>query len=806
MPLDEIRYAWRSLRRSPSFAATATLALAIGIGANVAIFSLVDALLVRPFPLHEPDRIVEVWEDASHIGFPRNNPAPANFLDWKARNHVFGDLAAQRGDLYALTGDGEPEQVEGSPVTYNLFPLLGVSPILGRNFSKDEDRPGGGFVVLISYRLWQQRYGADPAMVGRDIVLDSTKCRVIGVMPRGFLFPRDSDIWIPMALSREAWAQRGNHYLHAFARLRPGVTLADAQRDMAGIMAQLAREYPETNTNVGAAVVGLRDQMLGKLDLALRVLAAGVALVLLICCANIAGLMLARAAGRGREMALRAALGAGRWRLVRLGLYESLLIGYAGTLGGVLFASEVVPWLGQLVPQSIAGWAQPRIDFRLLAFASLLSIAAAAVSGILPALTASRVHLAASLQQGGRGGIGGGGAIRRVLVASEVALTVVLAVGAGLMLQTVWRLAHVDLAFQPEGVLTLRTSVSSRGSVYREFNARNSFYRQVLAKVSTIPGVAAAGYTTFLPLTNRGGTSGVLVEGAPPPRPGQISDANHRSVSPDYFRAIGTPLLAGRYFTAFDGRDAAAVAIINDAMAKLFWPGQNPIGRRFRMDDDGQPWATVVGIVATARQAALDEAGRPEMYFPSSQEFGGQGYFAPRDLAVKVKGNPLDYAAAVRAAVWSVDRNQTIADVQPLTTLVDKELAAQREQLWLLASFAGIALLLAAIGLYGLLSHLVVQRTRDIGVRMALGARQSQVLGGVMKEGLSLVGIGLAAGALGAGVSTRIMASLLYGVRSGDLSTYAAVAAVLTITGAVACYVPARRAAKIDPMAALRSE
>jgi len=805
MSRDEIWYAIRSLRKSPAFAASAVLALAAGIGANVAIFSLVDAVLIRPFPLAQPERIVEVWEDSSHIGFPRDTPAPANFLDWKTRNHVFTDLAALRGDLFAIAGDGEPEQVEGSPITHNLLPLLGTAPLLGRNFSSGEDRPGGDQVALISYRLWQQRYGGDRAILGRQLLLDNAKFHVVGVMPRGFQFPDRCDIWIPMALSPAAWAQRGSHYLQVFGRVRPGVTVAQAQRDMSEIAAQLAREYPDTNAQVGAVVIPLRDQVLGKLDLGLRVLAAGVGIVLLMCCANIAGLMLARAAGRGREMAMRAALGASRWRLTRLGLVESLLIACAGTLLGLLFASEVVPWLGQLVPPSIAGWAQPRVDFRLLAFAPILSIATAAVFGSVPALAATGVDLAGALQQGGRAGIGGRGRLRRILVASEVALAVVLCVGAGLMLRTVWRLAHVELGFQPEGVLTLRTNLNR--NIYGRFSTRDLFYQQVLAKVQAIPGVIAAGYTTFLPLTNRGGTSGVIVEGAVPARPGDNNDANHRSVSPGYFRAIGTPLLAGRFFNDFDRSGSTPVAIINEAMARQLWPGQNPLGRRFRLDDDdGQPWATVVGVVASARQMGLDIAGRAEMYFPSTQEFGGQGFFQPRDLAVKVKGDPLAYSAAVRQAIWSVDRNQTIADVQPLDRLVGQDLAASRAQFWLLGSFAVLALLLAAIGLYGLLSHIVTQRTRDIGVRMALGARQSQVLGNVMRQGLGLVATGLAAGMAGTVMLTRVMQTLLFGVRSDDAITYGAVALVLLATGCIACYVPARRATRVDPMVALRME
>jgi predicted permease len=806
LSLSEIRLAVRSLRKSPAFTVTAVVALGIGLGANAAIFSLVDAMLIRPLPLQQPDRLVLVWEDASRIGFARNTPAPGNFADWKARNHVFTGMAALRGEIYSITGDGQPEQVQGSPVSANLFKLLGVAPEIGRNIAPDEDRPGAAPVLLISHRLWQQRYGGDPAIAGRQILLDGIACRIIGVMPPGFQFPEHSDVWPQLALSPEALIQRSNHYLRVYARMRPGVTIEDAQRDMTAIAAQLEREHPDTNAHVGAVVIALRDQVLGKLDLALRVLAAGVGCVLLICCANIAGLMLARAAGREREMAVRAALGAGRWRLVRQGLTESLLIACAGTLLGLLMAANTVPWLSYLVPQSIAGWTQPRLDLRLLVFASILSIAAAVLFGSLPALALTRVDLAGALQKGGRAGIGGAGALRRALVAGEVALTVVLSVGAALMVQTVWRLAHIELGFHPEGVLTVRTSLPSRRPPYREFAARHNFYQQVIAKVEAIPGVAAAGYTTFLPLTNRGGTSGFIIEGAPPLTPGQFNDANHRAVSSAYFRAVGTPLLAGRFFNDLDRPGSAPVAIVNEAMAKQYWPNQNPLGHRFRLDAEGEPWITVVGVVASARQFALDMGGRAEMYFPSSQEPGSEGYFAPRDLAVKVSGKPLDYAAAVRRAIWSVDPNQAIADVQPLDSLVKKELVAQKAQLWLLASFAGLALLLAAIGLYGLLSHVVLQRTRDIGLRMALGARQTQVLGKVMSEGLRLVAIGLAIGMAGAAALTRVMQSLLFGVGSGDAPTYLLVALILCAVAAIACYVPARRATRIDPMVALRME
>ena len=795
----------RSLRKTPGFTTAAVLALGLGIGANVAIFSLVDAMLLRPLPLADPDRLVVVWEDGSYMGFPRDTPAPANFADWKSRNHVFTDMGALGSSIYAITGDGAPQQVEGNVVTGNLFPLLGVAPILGRGIAAAEDQPGANRVVLISYALWQQRYGASPAVVGRDLLLDGIPRRIIGVMPRGFAFPDRSDVWMPMAFSSAQLAQRGNHSLLVFARLKPGVRIADAQREMSGIAAQLAKEYPATNSKLGAVVVGLQEDMLGKLQLGVWVLAGGVACVLLIACSNLAGLLLARGAGRQREMAVRAALGATRSRLVRQGVAESLVIALGGGIAGILFAVWTVPLVAGLVPKALCGWAQPHIDLRLAAFATLISLGSAVLAGGLPALSLSRVDLSAILQQGGRGGIGGRSSVRRGLIVMEVALAVVLSVGAGLMVRTVWRLAHQDLGFHPEGVLTARTALPvTAQSRYRDWTARAAFYQGVVERLEAVPGVVSAGYTTFLPLTNRGGTSAFLVEGAPDPEPGHPNDANRRAVSKDYFQTIGARLVAGRFFTAQDSAGTIPVAIVNEAMAARYWPGQNVLGHRFRLTGNQAPWVTVVGMVGDIRQMGLDVAGRAEMYFPCTQAVGPQGFFTPRDLAVRVQGDPARYAAAVREAVWSVDRNQPVADVQLLQDLVDRDVSTQRIQLWLLGTFAGLALLLASIGLYGLLSHMVTQRTRDIGVRMALGARGAQVLAQVMGEGMWLVGCGLAAGMTASWWTTRLMQKLLYGVKATDLATFAGVAVVLLAAGAAACYIPARRATRIDPMEALR--
>ncbi|HEY3738966.1 MAG TPA: ABC transporter permease [Bryobacteraceae bacterium] len=805
--MQDVRFALRTFRKSPGFVAFAIIPLALGLGANAAIFSVVDSVLLRSLPFRDAGRLVEVWEDSSRIGFPRDTPAPANFNDWKQRNRVFEDMAALKGDLYALTGDGPPQQVEGSPVTANLFPLLGVSPILGRGFTEAEDQPGAARVVLIGYSLWQQRFGADASIVGRAIWLNNQKYQVLGVMPRGIAFPEQSQIWLPLALSSQQMASRRSHYLQVFARLKPGVSIADAQREMSGVAAQLAHEYPVTNTNLGAVVVGLRDQLVGDIKMALWAVAAGVGCVLLIACANLAGLLLARAAGRGREFAVRAALGAGRARLIGHTLVESLLLSTIGGVLGLGVAAFILPFLRRLVPNALSTWSEPRIDLPLFGFLLLISVVAAILFGALPALVLSRADLSNALQQGGRAAIGGSTRMRKMLIVSEVALAVVLLVGAGLLTKTLWALAHVPMGFNPEGVMTLRTSLPvSSDSLYRNFTARSDFYRGVLDRVETIPGVISAGYTTFLPLTNEGGTSGFLIEGAPPLPPGQFNEANHRSVSAGYFEAIGMRLRSGRYFRDSDGPDAPTVVIVNEAMVRQNWGGQDPVGRRFKFSQPEAPWMTVIGVVDDVRQAGLEVNGRAEMYFHYKQPVGSYGYFTPRDLAVRVKGDPLSYTKALEAAVWEVDRTQPIADVMPMQQLIAGKLASRDIAVKLIGAFAGLALLLAALGLYGLLAYAVLQRRREIGVRMALGARPSQVSTDILREGLHLVGSGLVLGIATSWFVMRALKTLLFGVDSTDGWVLAGSVLVLLAVGLIASYLPANRAAGIDPMTALRYE
>ena len=805
---QDVRLSLRALRRNPGFVLFAVLALALGLGANAAIFSVIDAVMLRPLPFRQADRLVEVWEDASHMGFPKATAAPANFVDWQRRNHVFAEMAALRGDLRILTGAGTPEQLEASDVTANLFPLLGVSPTLGRNFTNEEDRPGGPRVVMISYGLWQRHFAGDPAIVGREIWLNDQKYTVLGVMPRGMTFPQKSELWLPLALAPREWADRGWHLLRIFARLRPGVTLAQSNREMKSIAAQLAAEYPETNTNLGVYVLDLRDQLVGDLKPALWAVAAGVACVLLIACANLAGLLLTRASGREREFAVRVALGAGRVRLIRQALIESLVLGVLGGGAGIVIALLALPFLRHLVPITLTAWSEPRIDLTSLVFVALLSVLVALLFGTLPALVLSRPELATALRQGGRVAARGSTRPRKLLIVSEVAIAVVLVVGTGLLTRTLWALGHVPLGFHPEGLMTMRTTLPiSASSPYNRFLARSQFYQRVLDRVTSIPGVVSAGYTTFLPLTNPEGTSPFIVEDAPPPPPGQSPDANHRTISANYFQTMGVRLVSGRFFRESDGPDALPVTIINQAMARKYWPGQNPLGHRFRLSRGVEDvWFTIVGVVEDLRQMHLDVNGRAEMYFACTQPGGTVGYTTPRDLAVRVKGDPKAYTQAIEAAVWSIDRDQPIADVMPMEELIADKLLSRDVAVKLIGAFAGLALLLAALGLYGLLAYTVSQRRREIGVRMAVGARPGQVSTAVLGEGLRLVAFGLGLGMAGSWAVMRALKSLLYGVTATDGWVMAGSVLVLLVVGIIASYLPAHRAAGIDPMTALGYE
>jgi len=674
-------------------------------------------------------------------------------------------------------------------------------------FFRSKTRKGGPKVAIISASLWRQRYGSDPAVIGRPIRLDGGRYQIVGVMPAGFRFPERSSVWLPLALTPQQLQNFGSHYLRVFARLRPGVTIADASKEMQGLAHQLQREHPKENTDIGAFTVGLRDQLVGNLRLGLFVLCGGVGFVLLIACANLAGLAMARSVARRQELAVRAALGASRARLLLQITLESVLLSVAGGALGILLSAWALPYLSRLVPLALQGWAHPQLNWSLAAFTFFVSLGSAALTGILPALRSSRVDLNIALRENSRSSIGASTWTRKLLVTVEVALTTGLVLGALLLVQTLSALSHVKLGFDPSHVLTMRTNLPlSPESPYKDFSRRVQFYTSVLEKVRGIPGVQSAGYTTFLPLTNAGGTSGFIIEGEGPLPPGRINDANDRVISDQYLQTMGAHLRQGRFFETSDGPDSRPVAIINDAMAREYFPNQNPLGRRFRFDDSGTPWITIVGVVDTMRQMGLEVDGRAEMYFPLSQPAASFGFYSPRDLAVKVQGDPLRFASAVRSAIWSVDRNEPVSDVLPMTELVSDKLTAQDFEVKLLSGFAAIALLLASLGLYALLSYNIAQRTKEIGIRMALGAQSGQILWSFITEGLTLTLAGAGGGFLCALLFEHLLKGLLYGVTATNPVAWSATAAILLVVGAVASVVPARRAARIDPMDALRYE
>ena len=803
----DIRYAIRGLRKRPGFTFVAVITLALGIGANTAIFSVVNAVLLKPLAFKDPDRLVIVWEDAGFVGFPRNTPAPANYLDWKSQNRSFEDMAATAPTSFNLTGDGDPERVAAHQVSENFFPLLGVQPLLGRTFLQEEDREGGNKVVLLSYQLWQTRYGGAADIVNRNIQMNGEKYTIVGVMPAGFQFlDKEVRVWVPLALDKEEQANRGGHYLSVVARLKPDVGVAQAQADMSALMANMAHDHPNEmfDGKLGAVVLPLREQLVGDSRKPLLVLLVAVAFVLLIACANVAGLLLARAVSRRREIALRVALGASSLRVVRQLLTESLLLATAGGALGAILAWWSFGFLQKLVPEALSVSTSLHLDIKVLLFAFLISLTTGVVFGLVPALQSAKVDLNETLKQSSSRATSTG-RLRSSMIVFEVALSIVLLVGAGLLIQTLFHLFNQYSEMQPDKILTMRT-VLPRMTKYKEPAKRAAFYEQVLERVEHLPGVVAAGYTTSVPLAWKGGTTGIYPEGLKDPIPGMAFDACHRQVSGNYLQTMKIPLRQGRYLTRQDNQQSLPVAVINETMARQYWPGQSALGRRFKLGDPNEdiPWVEIVGIVGDVRQMGLDEAVKAEMYLPYQQV--KQPWFIPRDLAIRTTGESSRLVGAVRQAIRDVDPDQPISNVATMSELLGEEAGQRRLGMIMLAAFSVLALLLASIGIYGVLAYFVTQHTNEIGVRLALGATPRNILLMIVKRGMGLTLLGISIGLAASFALTRLMTSLLFEVKAVDPLTFLFVPLLLAAAALLACSIPARRAMKVDPLVALRYE
>ena len=807
---QDLRYGFRMLAKYPGFTAIAVVSLALGIGANTAIFSVVNAVLLRALPFHEPDRLVMVWEDVSFAGFPRNTPAPANYADWKARNETFEDMAAVNELSFSLTGDGEPERIVVHGATGSFFSLLGVEPVLGRTILPDDDRPEANKVVVLSYRLWQQRYGGVASIIGTDLLLNGEKHTVVGVMPARFQFLGSYiKAWVPMAFTSRQLAQRGSHYLEVVARMKPGVTLEQANAEIQAIQRQIGQDHPDEAGRISAYVMPLRDQLAGDIRRPLLVLLVAVGFVLLIACANIANLLLSRAAGRQREIAVRAALGASRRRIVRQLVTEGVVLSMAGAILGVLLALQSFAFLKSLIPDALAVSTNLTLDLKVLGYTLLVSLSTAVIFGLAPALQGAKVDLNEALKQsGGRSGLSAGSnRLRSAMVVAEVALAFVLLVGAGLLIQTFVRLREPYSGLRPENVLVLRTQLPA--SKYSDQPHRAEFYRQALERATSLPGVVSAGYVTTVPLEWKGGTSGFYPEGLAleQARAGGLSyDANHRQVSADYLKTMGIALRQGRYLDDGDNELAVPVAIVNETMAREYWPGE-AIGKRFKLGDpeDPRPWITIVGVAGDVRQMGVDEPVKAEFYLPYRQIKDHQ-FYAPRDLVLRTAVDPVSLVAAVRNEIHAIDPDQPISNIRTMDEVLGEETAPRRLGMTLLTVFAALALLLAALGIYGVLAYFVVQHTPEIGVRLALGAARSDILALVLKKGMTLAVVGVGIGSGAAFALTRLMASLLFGMSATDPRTFALIALLLTGVALIACYLPARRATRVDPMIALRYE
>ena len=792
----DLRYGLRALRRRPGFTAVAVLTLALGIGANSAIFSVVNAVLLKPLPYPEPERLVSVYESLPQGG--TGSVSVPNLVDWRAQSDVFTGIAAYQYGDFNLQEEQQPVRAVGVYVSPNFFDVLGATPEAGRGFLEGEDAEGRQRVVVLSDKLWRRAYGADAHIVGRDIPLGGEKYTVVGVMPPSVQFPSPTaELWAPLVFSDAELASRGHHAFNTLARLRPGVSLEQAQGQMSNIGRALEQQYTQQQGR-GVTLRLVQEEAVQFVRPALLILLGAVGFVLLIACTNVANLLLARAASRRKEVAIRSALGANRWRLVRQFLTESVLLSLIGGAAGLIVAKWTVRALSALAASYLTRAGEVSLDWRVVAFTTALSVITGMAAGLAPALHVSRADVQETLKESGNAGSSGRGSrVRSALAVAEVASALVLLVGAGLLVRSFLRLQQVETGVRPENVLTMRLALPA--ARYDTAEKASVFYRELLGRVEALPGVEEAGVINMLPLQRTGSNGEIQVEGHDQLPPGRVPLTEYRLASTGYFRALGIPLLRGRLFDATDERDTARNVVVSQALVRTFFPEGDALGKRIKAG--GDDWLTIVGVVGDVRQSGLTQPSRPELFFPYTA-YRGDGM----TLVVKANADPTDLTAAVRREVQSVDPNQPVYNVRTMQEVIDLSISNSRLNMTLLSVFAGLATLLAVVGIYSVMSYLVTQHTREIGIRMALGAKPASILRHVIGQGLWLTLVGIGIGALAAFGLTRLMSSLLYGVEGTDPATYVLVSALLLLVALAACYVPARRATKVDPLIALRYE
>jgi putative ABC transport system permease protein len=801
---QDLRYGTRMLRKNPTFTLIAVITLALGIGANTAIFSVVNAVLLRPLPFKDSDRLMMISE-TKLPQFPEFAVAPGNFLDWKAQTTTFERLVALRVSTFNLTGTGEPERLSGLKISQDFCAMLGVQPQLGREMLPEEDQPGHNQVVLISHGLWQRRFAGDPAIVNQSITLDGQSYTVIGVMPESFAFlDRSYELWMPIAFTPQQAQNHGGHSLAVIGQVKGGVTLEQARTELGAIADRLAAAYPEVNTGWNVKVTPWLDFMVSNIKPALLVLLGAVVFVLLIGCANVANLLLARAADRQKEIAIRTALGAGRGRIARQLLAESLVLALMGGALGLLLAKWGLAALLTLAPDGLPRIKDVALDGQVLGFSLGITLMTGLVFGLIPALQLSKPNLNDAIKESGRGSTEGRRRrfIRHILVVFEVASALVLLVGAGLMLKSFIRLQNVDPGFQADSALTV--SIALPRSKYSQDQQQAAFYEQLIEKVGTLPGVETVGATSIVPLSGSDLIGAFVIEGQPPPV--GLQTTNFYSVSDDYFKVMGIPLIRGRAFTARDTAKSPPVVIINETMAKRMFGNDDPIGKRLTFDNpDNHPtWLEIVGVVGDVKHYKLDRATPLQTYGPFTQQPDPS-----MTLVVRGAGDPTNLSAAIRREVLNLDKEQPVASINTLDRLVATSIAQSQFSTLLFGIFAAVAMLLASIGIYGVLSYSVTQRKNEIGIRLALGAQPADVLRMVLKQGLGLAFIGIGCGVVMSLALAKLLTSfseLLYDVKATDPLTFAVIAVGLLAVALMACYVPARRATKVDPLLALRGE